>query len=160
VAVNAAFGSGSVEDRAVLEVVAAPTVTRAFDDLAANWPAEIETEAALALDGSFGPFDRRLGVALDALTQVGATDDQLARLDEAWVDTLAARDPESADVYVDLDDDLRALVLAATPVHVTAVGAWADDTSLVTDVATPATDAYLASTCPDRGVLSGQEVDG
>lgn len=158
VAVNAAFGAGGDLRLATLEVVAAPTTTSAYADLALEWPDELADEADAALDGVYGPFARRLAEARIALVDAGATGDDLAAIDEAWVQALATRRPDDPEVVIDLPDELWELVDDAAPAYLDAVGPWADDDSLVTDVEIPSTSAYLADNCPDQGVLAGQEV--
>ena len=160
VAVNAAFGAGSVEERAFVEVVAAPTVVAAHADMAALWPEAIDAEAGVALDEVFGPFARRLAAATDALDAAGLSADQRAALDAAWLRFLADRDPTDAEVDVDVGDEIAAVVATAVPAYLDEVGPWADDESLVTAASTPLTDAYLATECPDQGTLAGGEVEG
>lgn len=158
VAVNAAFGDGSVVDRAFVEVAGGPTVALALDDMAAAWPDEIATEAGTALGDVFGPFATRVGAAEQALTSAGATSDDIEALTDAWLAFLAVRDPSEVAVVLDLDDRLTGLVVAAVPTYLTDVGTWDEDESLVTEASIPMTEAYLAARCPDQGTLAGQEV--
>lgn len=158
IAVNAAFGAGDVAERTKVEVIAAPSVVAAHATMSDVWPDELVDEADTALDGSLGPLARRLTAGVDALRAAGATDAQIFEISDAWLAVLADRDPEMADVVVDLDDDLAAIVEAAVPIYLDEVGTWFDDDSLETEVATPLTDAYLAVECPDQGTLAGQEV--
>ena len=158
VAVNAAFGASDDVRLATLEVVAAPTTSSAYADLSLEWPDELADEADAALDGVYGPFARRLAVAREALVDAGASDADLAAIDEAWVQALATRRPDDPEVVIDMPEELWILVDAAAPVYLDEVGAWADDDSLVTEVEIPSTSTYLADNCPDQGVLAGQEV--
>lgn len=160
VAVNAAFGVGSVEERAFIEVVAGPTVVAAHAEMTANWPDQIEAESTVALDEAFGPLAERLGAASGALADAGLTPEQSAALDDAWLAFLAERDPTDVEVNLVLDDELGAIVVAAVPGYLDVVGPWAEDESLITDVSIPLTDAYLAAECPDQGTLAGGEVEG
>jgi hypothetical protein len=160
VAVNAAFGAGSVEDRAVVEVVAGPTVVAAHAEMTETWPAEIAAESSVALDDAFGPFARRLAAATDALAAVGLTEEQAVALDDAWLAFLAERDPTDADVDLVVPADLTTVVGSAVPLYLDTVGPWAEDETLVTDASTPLTDEYLATSCPDQGTLLGGEIDG
>jgi hypothetical protein len=160
VAVNAAFGAGSVEDRAVVEVVAGPTVVAAYAEMTETWPAEIAAESSAALGDAFGPFARRLAAAADALAAVGLTEEQAVALDEAWVAFLAERDPTDAEVDLVVPEDLSAIVVSAVPLYLDTVGPWAEDETLVTEASTPLTDEYLATGCPDQGTLLGGEIDG
>lgn len=158
VAVNAAFGGGDATSIATLELVAAPTVDQAYRDLSAGWPADLEPERATALGDALGPFAVRVGGGEELLVELGATDDDLATIAAAWEAALAARDPQSPDVVVDLPDELWTLVEAAAARQVADRGDWRADESLVTKVETPLTDAYLATACPDQGTLAGQEI--
>ena len=158
VAVTAAFTDGPPESVAELEVIAAPTVSDAYRALTDTWPDEIDAERDVALDEVLGPFARRLGAGLDALAAAGATDDDLAVLDEAWIAALARRNPDSPEIALDLPAQQWALVDTAVPAYLDAVGTWRDDDSLVTGIDIPLTNDYLARTCPDQGALTGQEV--
>lgn len=160
VAVNAAFGAGSVEDRAFIEVVAGPTVVAAHAAMTETWPDEIAAESSTALDDAFGPLARRLAAASDALAEAGLTDEQQVALDDAWLAFLTERDPTDVEVDLVVADDLDAVVAAAVPLYLATVGPWAEDETLVTSVTTPLTDAYLATQCPDQGTLAGGEIEG
>lgn len=159
VLVTNAFGSGGPGALAALEVVAAPVLVEAAATMSTEWPDAIATERDLAVDGLLGPITRRLIVAREALVAAGADGEMLASIEAAWLDALAARDPTTPEVAVDLPDEVWAVVdRAASDVSAQLV-AFADDPSLVTSVETPLTDAYLAANCPDQGTLSGQEID-
>jgi len=158
VASYAGFGGGDDAAVAAVEVAAAPSVADAYADLSANWPDELVGELDLALDEAFGPFAQRLAVGRGALTDAGATGDDLAAIDAAWLATLAARDPDDPVPAIDLGESLQALVDAAVPGYLDAAGTWREDDSLVTEIEIPATNAYLSATCPDQGTLTGQEV--
>lgn len=142
-----------------MEVAAAPVVTAAYDSMLAAWPDELTSERDGAADGFFGPFDRRAGAALDALRSAGATDAEVGALGRAWEAALAARRPDDPVVTVELSDDLRALVDAAVAEFVTQRVGFVEDPSMRITVATPLTDAYLATACPDQGALAGGEID-
>lgn len=159
VAVTAAFGSGSSEQLAALEVAAAPTVTSAFEQLIENWPDELAPEADLVADEFLGPFARRLVVAREALSGVGADEATIAAIEQAWLAGLAQRDPSTPEFVVDLSDDAWALIDAAAVAFAQQRVPFNQDPSLVTDVQTPLTSEYLAVSCPDQGTLSGQEVE-
>jgi hypothetical protein len=111
-------------------------------------------------DQVLGPFHRRLTDALAALES--ATDDGsvVDAIRSAWLDTLAARDPSSPEVSVDLGTNEWAVVDVAVQSYLGVRAAFSEDPSLVSDVATPLTDAYLAATCPDQGLLAGQDEVG
>ena len=151
VAIAAAFGDASSADLAVLELMAAVTVTDAIGRIVTAWPAELADEYRVAVDDLLGPFDRRSQKALGALREATVTDAELAELGGAWVQALRQRDhalpmPELPDVA----PGLRTKVGAAAAAFDLAVTPFAADPSLAVDaVDTPATDAYLAEHCPD-----------
>lgn len=160
VAVSAAFGGGEPLEVAGLEVLASPVVVGAYEELVEHWPDELADEADAVADRFLGPYARRSQRALDALVGAGARPADIEALAGAWLDALAERDPGSPVVTVDVPDDIESLVAAAAADFDAQVPPLASDPSLVTDVAVPATDAFLASTCPDGGALGGREVPG
>ena len=89
----------------------------------------------------------------------GADDEMIALIEAAWLEALAERDPAVADFGVELPDEAWVVVDAATVEFSEALVPFAVDPTLITEVETPLTDGYLAVSCPDRGTLSGQEVD-
>ncbi|MEX2627032.1 MAG: hypothetical protein WD225_09100, partial [Ilumatobacteraceae bacterium] len=155
-AVAASFADQPVA-AARLEVVASPVVATAVDEMIDNWPESLADEAELAADGLIGPYARRSERALDLLVEAGAEAADLDRLSEIWLDSLAVRDPAEVLPDLVLPDDLARLVDVATAEFDAQVVAIPDDPSLVTDVELPATEAFLAGTCPDRGTLAGGE---
>lgn len=159
VAVTAAFGSGPPDQLASLEVAAAPTVTAAYEQLVENWPGELASEADLVADEFLGPFARRLDAARSALSDVGADDDVIVTIEQAWLAGLTQRDPTTPEFVVDLPDDVWALIDEAANSFARQRVPFGQDPSLVTDVQTPLTSEYLAVSCPDQGTLSGQEVE-
>lgn len=159
VAVTAAFGSGTPDQLASLEVAAAPTVTAAYDQLVENWPDELAPEADVVADEFLGPFARRLDAAYAALSEVGADDSAIATIEQAWLAGLAQRDPSTPEFVVDLPDEMWALIDEAAAAFARQRVPFHQDPSLVTEVQTPLTSEYLAVSCPDQGTLSGQEVD-
>jgi hypothetical protein len=154
VAVAATFGAGA----AALEVVAAPSVVRAYDELLDAWPDELATERDVVADDFLGPFAARAQVARDALVDVGADDATIERIESAWLAALAERDPTSPDLAVDLDEATWSLVDAAAVTVEADLPAIPADPTLVTDASVPLTEAFLATTCPDQGTLAGQEL--
>lgn len=143
-----------------MEVAAAPVIVGAYDAMLAAWPSELDDERDVVADGFFGPLDRRAQAALDALTAAGATDADLAALRSAWVDALAARQPDDPVLFPELTVELAGLVdLAAAEFTAQRVD-FIDDPSMRITAETPLTDAYLATACPDQGALTGGEIDG
>jgi hypothetical protein len=158
VAVAASFGSGDPDAVAALEVMAAPTVTSAYADLVANWPAELADEAEPVADDFLGPFARRADQALAALEAAGADTTTKDAIVAAWEAALAGRDPSEPEIVVELPTDVQALVDEAAVDLAAQVVPLPSDPSLVTDVEVPLTEQYLVDNCPDRGTLGG--VDG
>ncbi len=158
VAVHAAFGDGTAESTARYELIAAPTVVEAYEAMRATWPDELASEFDVAIDRRFGPLAARIGSGLTVLSDAGLDDAAAAELRDAWLAALATRDALAADLPVELSEATSVLVDGAVGDYLAVVGPWADDTTLVTDVATPLTDEYLATACPDQGALAGQEV--
>lgn len=144
----------------LLEVVASPVVTSADDAMYAAWPDRLAGERRLVADGFFGPFSRRSEVALESLVDAGAGPAELDAIGAAWVAALAGRSPDSPVVDVELSDDLSDLVRSAADGFDARLVGFLDDPSLIITVATPLTDAFLATSCPDRGTLSGGEIVG
>jgi hypothetical protein len=157
-AVAASFGAGDPNAGAALEVVASPTVTGAYDDLVANWPAELAGEAEMVADRYLGPFARRAGGALAALEAAGAGASAMETIVAAWEAALAARDPAEPEIVVALPADVQAIVDVAASDFAAQVVPIPSDPSLVTDVDVPLTEQYFVDNCPDRGTLGG--VDG
>lgn len=141
------------------EIVSADVVRRAYNELVANLPAELAPEADAVADGYFGVLDRRAASASLDLGEAGVDSDAVERLGRAWVDALALRDPQSPDLTFGVPDDLRDAVAAAAAELSAAQPEIHLDPAMTVSVETPLTDDYLANSCPDRGTLSGQEVD-
>lgn len=144
---------------AEMEVMAAPVIAASHDAMFAAWPDELAGERDAVADGFFGPLDRRADVALAALADAGADGDDLAAIGAAWVSALSRRDPADPVLLAELDERLASLVAAATGAFTARLIGIADDPSMRITVATPSTDAYLATGCPDQGALAGTEVD-
>ena len=158
VSVAAAFGSADATAVAGLEVIAAPTVTAAYDDLVANWPEELADEADAVADDYLGPFARRADRALAALETAGADATAIDAIIAAWETALAGRDPTVPEITVELPATIQTIVDAAASELAAQLVPIPSDPSLVVAVDVPLTDQYLADNCPDRGTLGG--VDG
>jgi hypothetical protein len=158
-AVASSFGEGGPGAVAELEVLAAPSVTRAYDDLLANWPEELAEERDVVADDYFGPFARRAQQALDALVDAGASDDDLDALAAALYDALAVRDPADPELAVAVPPATAGVVTDAAQAFADAVVPIPEDADLRVTAEAPLTEAYLVVTCPDRGTLGGIEVE-
>jgi hypothetical protein len=159
VAVTAAFGSGTAAQLASLEIAASPTVTDAYAELVDNWPDELSSEADLVAEEFLGPFARRLEAAETALSGAGADEATIDTISDAWLAGLAQRDPTTPEFVVDLPDEVWNVIDVAAADFASQRVPFSSDPSLVTNVVTPLTSEYLATSCPDQGTLSGQEID-
>jgi hypothetical protein len=157
VLVQSAF-EGDAAEVGRLELIAAPLVTAAYDELFEAWPAVLASEREVVADAYFGAFQRRSLDALAALKGAGATDDELGRLGQTWRDGLVGYDPNVGGVAVTLGDDLEGLVATAADSFAAARVPFGDDPSMVITAETPLTDQFLATACPDQGWIVGQDV--
>jgi hypothetical protein len=141
------------------EVVASQLVTDAYLDLIDHLPPALAPEADVVADRYFGVLARRAESAHASFEAAGGTAAEAEQLGRAWVEALARRDPASPDLALDVPVDLRDLVSSAAAgfrsqrveIHL--------DPSMSVSVATPLTDDFLATACPDEGTLTGQEID-
>lgn len=140
-----------------LEVVASPAVASAAQALADSFPDPIAFERDTFVDGVIGPFARRSARAEDELRAAGLSSTDLEQLGDAWLTTLADTGVDDPQIAVAVPAQWAGAVDAATVVFVADVPAIAADPSLVTSAATPATFDYIAGTCPDQGVLGGND---
>jgi hypothetical protein len=144
---------------ATLEVAASDAVTGAVVAMAAELPADIESNRdALTVDVP-GPFLLRAERARQALADAGATDVEIELLGDAWIEAIAAAGLDAEDVTVVVADDVQQKLS-------TAAGTFLDDTpSILEDPTldttefdiTPSLD-YIFENCPDRGTLAGNDV--
>ena len=144
-------------DAARLEVVASPAVVSAAQALADNVPDPIAFERDTFVDGVIGPFARRSARAEDELRAAGLSSTDLEQLGDAWLTALADTGVDDPQIVVAVPAEWAGAVDAATAVFVADVPAIAADPSLVTGAAAPATFDYIAGTCPDQGVLGGND---
>jgi hypothetical protein len=158
-AVASSFGAGGPGAVAELEVLAAASVARAYEDLLASWPDELAAERDVVAEEYLGPFARRAESALDALVDAGATEEVLDELVAAWEDALARRDPTDPEVAVAVPATAVDVVAEAAGEFGAAAVPIPEDPELRVTAEAPATEAYLAATCPDRGTLGGIEVE-
>lgn len=151
IGVAVAFGDLTSLDVARLEVIASAALTDAVNGIGGRWPAELVGERSVVLTDVVGPFARRAEKALAALVAAGASEDDLGELRLAWLDALRRRDSTNPVIDVPgVPARLGNLIEAAAATFDAAVTPFAQDPSLAaTSADTPATDAYLATTCPD-----------
>ena len=149
---------GDPDRVATWEVASAPVIAEAYVALMDNFPAQLAAEAEIVAEGYFGVLLRRSSEAGSALVAAGADADAIARLSDAWLAALAARDPADPDLTFAVPTDLEAMVAEAAAALIADQVELHLDPAMVVAVATPGTDAYLETACPDQGTLTGQEV--
>lgn len=161
----AAVSSTTDEQTAVVEIVSAWFLDEAVSKIGANWPTALVAERSAVLTDLVGPYARRAKKAVAALTDAGATTDDLAELRLVWHDVVAGlvaggTMPERLAVPA----ALMSLVEAAAASFAATVTPFALDPTigdrrrLLDPLETPLTDAYLGRWCPDVVALgSGLE---
>lgn len=141
---------------AFVEVVAAPTIVAAFDDMKQDWPAELGDVRDQGV-ASLQPQYDRVGRSYQRLVAAGADDQAVAALDEWWVDWLDGWDGSSFPAVDDIPGDVRDAVVAAAEQTGADEQPTFLDPALQAEPVQPVLD-YLAQNCPDRGGLSGESV--
>ena len=142
------------------EVAAAAVLVGAVETMRANYPAEIDHEEELFLDDLLGPLTRRAEKAQQELLDAGLSPDQVAALGHLWLTTLAASGLGDPDIGLDVPADLAAGFDDAVVAFGSNLPLIAADPSLVTNAEAPATQRYIAVTCPDQGTLGGNDFVG
>jgi hypothetical protein len=140
-----------------LEVIAATVVGDAYEAVFAAWPAELESERDVVADAYFGAFQRRSADAAAALAAAGASAADVAALAQVWNTTLEQYDPATT-IAVDVPAELAPVVDRAAVLFTEQRVPLQQDPSMVITAATPLTDAFLATACPDQGWIVGQDV--
>ncbi len=146
-----------------LEVAASGAVMGAVADLRASMPADLDDERDAFLDELLGPFADRARLASETMSAAGLTAEQVDELGDLWLAAIAASGSGSQDPDLLLvvpsgyqpafDDAVASFSADVVPVS--------EDPSLVTDAAAPQTLSYIAATCPDQGILAGNDsIDG
>jgi hypothetical protein len=141
-----------------LEVAASGAVLGAVADLDASMPVAVDDEREAFIGGLLGPFTSRARLAGDALIAAGLTVAQVDELGDLWLATLAGAGSQDPDLVLVVPPDYQPAfddAVASFSADVVPIG---EDPSLVTDVAVPQTLAHIVSTCPDQGVLAGNDV--
>lgn len=153
-----AFASSFAADPIRLEVAASDAIVSAVADLDESLPAELGSERDLLLRDLLGPFSARAAQARQALVDAGMDAEQIEALGETWLAAIAVGGLHDADLVLEIPVASQAAFDAA----VVAFGAEVDpivaDRSLVTDASAPMTEAHIAETCPDQGILGGNDV--
>jgi hypothetical protein len=151
-----ASGVGADPSNAVrLEVAASGAVMGAVVDLGASMPADLDDEREAFLGGLLGPFANRASLASETMSAAGLTSEQVDELGDLWLAAIArSGDPDlvlmvPSGYQPAFDDAVASFSADVVPVS--------DDPSLVTDAAAPQTLSYIAATCPDQGILAGND---
>jgi hypothetical protein len=139
-----------------LEVIAASTVTEGVAVMEANLPTELESERGALIAELAGPFFGRAVSAEAGLLDAGL---EPSALRAVWLEALteAGVDDPELDVVLPASIDSAALT-AAVAAFADTQPAIVEDPALITDAMIPLTEAYLAESCPDGGILSGNDV--
>jgi hypothetical protein len=151
---------GEPERVATWEIASASVIEESYVALIDHFPEELGPETDAVAEGYFGALRRRADASRLALDDAGASPEAVERLGQAWLDALSRRDPSNPDLAFEVPGDLRPLVGRAVDELRSQRVDFHLDPSLVIGVATPLTDVYLDTACPDQGALTGQEVDG
>ena len=149
--IAASFGDLTSDRFAALELVAAPRLVEVAAAIDASWPVELATEHTVVIEQRIGPYSRRAARGVEALVAAGVSATDQSTLSTVWQTALQRRDPQVPVLELPpIAGDLQTKVDAAAVAYDNAVTPFAQDPSLVVDgVENPATDAYLASHCPD-----------
>ncbi len=154
-ALAGASAAGAESGAARLEVVASAAVSSAAQTMADEFPAPIAFEREVFVNDVIGPFARRADRASDELRAVGLSPAEIELLGDVWLGALADAGVDDPEIDVAVPDDLIDAVLAA--VEEFSVPAIVEDPSLVNQASAPATFEFLATNCPDQGILGGND---
>lgn len=141
-----------------LEVVAAAAVLDAVATIEETFPTDIAGERELFVNDLLGPFSRRAERLRDELRSAGVDEAGLEMLGARWLESLAAAGVDDPEITVEIPRSMEPAVEAAVTAAQASIPAIGADPSLVVDPSAPATMAYIASNCPDRGTLGGNDV--
>lgn len=143
-----------------LEVAASGAVMRAVADLDAAMPADVADERDAFIDGLLGPFASRARAARESLITAGFSAEEIEELADLWLATLSeerSQDPDLVFVVPQADQPAFDDAVASFSTDVVPID---EDPNLVTDAGAPRTLAHIASTCPDQGILAGNDTVG
>ena len=133
----------------------------AVADLGASMPADVADERDAFLGGLLGPFANRARLANERLLAGGLTAGQVDELGDLWLATIEESGSQDPDLVVVVPSGFQPAFDDAVESFSADVVPVSDDPSLVTDAAAPQTLSYIAATCPDQGILAGNDsIDG
>lgn len=145
------------ENAVRLEVAASGAVVGAVADLATSMPADLDDERDAFLSELLGPFANRARIASEALIAAGLTVEQVDELGDLWLATVAGTESQDPDLLLAVPSGFQPAFDDAAISFSAGVVPISDDQDLVTDAAAPQTLSYIASTCPDQGILAGND---
>jgi hypothetical protein len=148
------------ENAVRLEVAASGAVVGAVADLDASMPIALADEHDAFIDGLLGPFTNRARIASEALLAAGLTARQLDELGDLWLTTVAEAGSQDPDLVLVVPSGYQPPFDNAVASFSADVVAIVEDPSLVTDAAAPRTLSFIAGTCPDQGILAGNDIIG
>ncbi len=152
-------GPGSA---ATLEVAASEALVSAVEDMAANLPAEIESNRqALTVDVP-APWLRRAARAQALLAEAGADEPVIDALAVVWIAALAEFGTDDPSISIKTPLDADGVLPAAAGLFAAELPSVVNDPTLNTEQfdISPSI-AYISDNCPDRGTLAGNDnVDG
>lgn len=145
-----------------LELLGSTSVIDAHTAMAAELPPELEVERTLFIDQLLGPFATRARLAQTALVEAGIETDGLS---EYWLAALSEQGVDSPNLSLEpppnVDPDAFAAAISGFSASFEPDDQRiVDDDSLVTNAVAPLSTDYLASNCPDRGILAGNDEVG
>lgn len=158
-----AFASGAAADPVTArraELAAAPAVVAAVAALDAAMPDELADGRDAFVDGLLGPFTRRAERARTALADAGITDADIDALGRAWIAQLAEEGLQDPNIDPAIPAELATAFDAAVRAFSADVPGIVMDPSLATNANASAVLGYLATNCPDQGILAGVDVVG
>ncbi len=155
-----ASAAGAESGATRLEVVASAAVSSAAQTLADEFPLPIAFEREVFVNDVIGPFARRADRASEELRAVGLSPTEIELLGDLWLGVLVDAGVDDPEIDVAVPDDLIDAVVAAVEEFSTNVPAIVEDPSLVTQASAPATFEFLATNCPDQGILAGNDAIG
>lgn len=159
-ALAGASAAGAESGSTRLEVVASAAVSSAARTIADEFPVPIAFEREVFVNDVIGPFARRADRASEELRAVGLSPTEIELLGDLWLAALVDAGVDDPEIDIAVPDDLSDAVVAAVEEFSTDVPAIVEDPSLVTQASAPATFDFLATNCPDQGILAGNDAIG
>jgi len=157
-ALSVAWFTQAPAQAATLEVAAGSALHAAVDDMAANLPAQIESNGQQLTVDVPGPLLRRADRSAEFLAAAGADAATIDLLGDAWLAAITEFGLDSDDLEIVVPDGAAEPLATAAAEFGAAVPSILEDPTLDTtefDIF-PSLD-YIADNCPDQGTLSGND---